>query len=91
MDFDWDRKKRLENIETHGVDFLRAARIFKNPVVESNDERKEYGEVRIRALGHDEEEYFVVVYTWRGAKRRLISAWKVGEDGKRRYRAILTR
>ena len=35
--------------------------------------------------------FCIVVYTWRGDNRRIISAWKVGEDGKRRYTALLSR
>jgi hypothetical protein len=31
------------------------------------------------------------VYTWRGENRRIISAWKVGDHGKRRYQALLAR
>jgi hypothetical protein len=66
-----------------------AALIFKNPVIEAEDERDDYGEVRYRALGHVGDAYFVVAYTWRGSNRRITSAWKVNEDGQRRYQAVL--
>jgi len=89
--FEWDEDKRRRNIEDHGVDFRLAALIFNNPVVEARDERDDYGEVRYRALGHIGEEYFLVAFAWRGENRRIISAWKVGNDGKRRYQAILAR
>jgi uncharacterized protein (DUF4415 family) len=72
------------NLDEHGVDFLHAALIFENPVVEAEDSRSDYGEIRIRALGHMDDDYYLVVYTWRGNARRIISAWKVGEDGKTR-------
>lgn len=65
--------------------------IFENPVVEAEDKRRDYGEIRIRALGHVDDDYYFVVYTWRGDVRRIISAWKVGEDGKKRYQALLAR
>jgi len=87
---EWDEDKRLRNIERHGVDFADAALIFDNPVIEAIDDRKDYAEARYRALGHFEDDYFVVVYTWRGRFRRLIGAWKVDENGKRRYQAILS-
>jgi uncharacterized DUF497 family protein len=89
--FEWDENKRQDNLKDHGVDFRLAARIFKNPVVEAEDQRDDYGETRYRALGSVGDEHFVVAYTWRGANRRIISAWKVDEDGKRRYQAILAR
>ena len=90
-DIEWHEAKREENLREHQVDFADAALIFTNPVLEAVDDRQAYGEVRYRALGHVEDDYFVVVYTWRGTTRRLISAWKVGDDGKRRYTAILAR
>ena len=88
--FEWDDGKRRENIVKHGVDFVRAAMIFENPVIAEIDSRKRYGESRQRALGHVGDEFYVVIYTWRGKARRIISAWKAGEDGKRRYQAILS-
>jgi uncharacterized DUF497 family protein len=87
--FERDEDKRQRNIEDHGVDFRLAALIFKSPVLEAEDERDDYGESRYRALGRVGDEYFVVAYTWRGAKRRTISAWKVDEHGKKRYEAVL--
>jgi hypothetical protein len=89
--FEWDEDKRKRNIAERGVDFRRAAQIFRNPVLETEDTREDYGEQRFRALGHVDEEYYLVAYTWRGNRRRIISAWKVGEDGKRRYQEILAR
>ena len=32
MSFEWDEEKRDANIKKHGVDFIRAAKIFSNPV-----------------------------------------------------------
>lgn len=89
--FSWDEKKRLENLKKHGVDFQDAALIFENPVIEDQDTRKDYHEVRWRALGHVDEDYFMVVYTWRNDSRRIISAWKVNDEGKQRYTALLSR
>jgi uncharacterized protein len=91
MDVEWDEEKRRSNLVDHGVDFRDAALIFENPLIEAEDARAEYGEVRYRALGHVEEDHFMVAYTWRGPNRRIISAWKVDDDGKRRYQAILSR
>ena len=88
--FEWDDGKGRENIVKHGVDFVRAAMIFENPVIVGIDRRKRYGETRHRALGYVGDEFYVVIYTWRGKARRIISAWKAGEDGKRRYQAILS-
>jgi uncharacterized DUF497 family protein len=91
MTVEWDEAKRRSNLEEHGVDFRDAALIFENPVLEAEDTRLEYGEIRYRALGHADGDYFMVAFTWRGSNRRIISAWKVDDDGKRRYQAILAR
>jgi uncharacterized DUF497 family protein len=88
--FEWDEEKRQSNIEAHGVDFRRAALIFREPVVEAQDTRDDYGEDRYRALGRVDDEYFIVAYTWRDRSRRIISAWRVGADGQRRYQAVLS-
>lgn len=86
--FEWDERKREENLRSRGVDFRTASGIFDGPVAEIEDRRADYGEKRFRALGGCDGEQFVVVYTWRGAKRRIISAWRVGEHGRRRYQNI---
>jgi uncharacterized protein len=67
------------------VDFLDVARIFSNPVLEWIDTRHNYGEKRIISIGFTEEDYFVVVSTRRGERRRIISAWKAGRDEKEKY------
>jgi uncharacterized DUF497 family protein len=89
--FEWDEEKRLENIRVRKVDFRVAVRIFDNPVIEAEDNRADYNEERIRALGHVGDDYYLVAYTWRGGNRRIITAWKVSESGKKRYQAILAR
>ncbi len=89
MDVEWDEEKRRRNLEERGVDFQDAAVIFVGPTVEAEDRRRIYGERRFRALGRSGADWFLVAYTWRGTTRRIISAWKVNEDGKRRYQAIL--
>lgn len=38
-----------------------------------------------------DDEYYVVAYTYRGSLLRIISAWNVDEDGKKRYEEIFSR
>src|SRR5712672_790145 len=90
MDFEWDEDKRLKNLEERGVDFRDAALIFEGPVIAKEDMRENYGEQRFRAVGQIDNEYYVVAYTWRGSVLRIISAWKVDEDGRKRYEEILS-
>ena len=91
MFVEWDEAKRVSNLEVHGVDFMDAALIFEGIFLEAEDKRSEYGEQRFRALGRVGDDTFMVAYTWRGEVRRIISAWRVDDEGKRRYAAILSR
>jgi uncharacterized protein len=90
LEFEWDEEKRISNIEERGVDFI-AALIFEGPVITQEDRRENYGEKRFRSLGKVDDEYYVVAYTWRGSTCRIISAWRVDEEGKKRYEEILSR
>ena len=90
MAFEWDEAKRATNLRDHGVDFEDAALIFAGPVIEADDTRVDYGEPRLRAVGQVDGEFFMVAYTWRGQNRRIISAWRLNDDGRRRYDTILS-
>jgi uncharacterized protein len=92
MLFSWDESKRQENWDLRKVDLLEAALIFEDPeVIESIDPRNDYGAERIQSLGQVDGAIYLVVYTWHGQTRHLITAWKVGESGRRRSEAICAR
>jgi len=74
MAFEWDEAKRLANIQKHGVDFAEAIEMFDGHVLENEDRRRNYGELRIRAFGEMDGRVIQVVYTLRNGRRRLISA-----------------
>jgi uncharacterized DUF497 family protein len=88
--FEWDEEKNVANIENHGIDFLDAALIFENPMLESIDDRDDYGELRCIAIGVSREMVLRVVYTWRDEKViRIISAWRANKhDTEKYYREI---
>ena len=85
MEFEWDENKRQDVIRERGVDVLYAALMFENPVLVRTDDRADYGEDRFIALGHVGEEFFYLVFTPRGQKHRLITAWKAGRHGEKHY------
>lgn len=89
--FEWDERKRAQNDTKHGVDFERAAAIFLGPVLERIDDRQDYGEERIIALGAFEGDVMVVTYTWRNGVRRLISAWQGGRKEYEQYYSHVSR
>ena len=89
MKFEWDENKNRENQRKHGISFNRAVRIFEGPRrLEKVDDRRDYGEERIAALGRSEGKILYVVYTWWGDVRRIISARRATKDERRAYLAI---
>jgi uncharacterized DUF497 family protein len=82
MEFEWDDSKSVQNLRMRGFGFDYAACIFDGPTVEAVDDRRAYGEIRIRAIGQVDENVLVVIYTDRHAVRRIVSARKA--NGKER-------
>lgn len=71
VEYDPDKSKRC--LHKRGFDFDFAIRIFLGPTVEWEDPR-EYGEVRMVAVGMVDGRALTVVYTDRDTARRIISA-----------------
>jgi uncharacterized protein len=84
--FEVDEAKRRVNIQKHGVDLLEAAEIFAGYFISRIDRRTDYGEVRFAALGYVGQTAYIVIYTQRGDKIRLISARKAGRKDLERYK-----
>ena len=86
MEFEWDERKAAENLQKHGIDFLDAIPIFLDPYrLEGEDERKEYGELRLKTIGMVAGRLLVVVYTLRQERIRMISARKAERYERRKY------
>jgi len=84
MEFEWDEEKNKANILKHKVSFGRAALIFRSPIYTKVDLRHDYAETRFVSIGMVEDECLVVVHTIRGPKTRIISAWKGGQDERKK-------
>ena len=63
--------------------------MFTSKLLEDDDTRREYGERRIKAIGELNGVVISVVYTWRGDRRRLISARRARADERKQYEAKL--
>ncbi len=87
--FEWDKSEAPGLHSRTRRRFRGCCADLRNRVVERTDAREGYGEVRIRALGRVDALVFMVADTWRGSVRRIIGAWKVGENGRRRQQALL--
>jgi len=85
MEFEWDEAKNKSNIEKHGIDFNDVRQVFDKPVIAKEDERFDYGEKRIIAIGLLLEFVVVIVYTIRNTVIRIISARLANTNEKQKY------
>ncbi|RKU14364.1 hypothetical protein C6502_00670 [Candidatus Poribacteria bacterium] len=85
MEFEWDSIKNQRNIEKHGIDFVDAVRIFERPTLTVVDNRHNYGEKRIAAMGTVEDVILYVVYTIRDGIWRIISARRANHRERKKY------
>ena len=86
MIYIWDEAKNRRNIKDHGIAFDDAKRIFESPTVERVDDRFEYGEVRVYAIGVVNGLEITVIYTdCDDDERRIISAWRSEPHERRAY------
>lgn len=86
MEFEWDPAKARENLRVHGIDFADSTAVFEDEVALKIEDLDAEGEQRFRILGMDVlGRLLVVVYTYRGEKIRLISAWKASRKQEKQY------
>ena len=78
MDYEWDDKKRKENLRKHGLDFRDAPMLFEGPMLIRLDTRDDYAESRWIGIGIIETICAVVAFTERknGQTIRIISLRK---------------
>jgi uncharacterized DUF497 family protein len=84
-DFEWDTENEGVHVRKHGIDFSTASRIWEATVFEKSDARHDYGEERFIGVGKVDGRLLVVVYTWRGTSRRIISARKANSRERELY------
>lgn len=86
MRFVWDPRKNRKNVGRHGIAFQDAVRIFDGPTLERVDDRFEYDEIRVYAVGLVEGLEITVIYTdTPNDERRIISAWRSEPHERRAY------
>ncbi|MEO5922456.1 MAG: BrnT family toxin [Bryobacteraceae bacterium] len=83
--FEWSPAKAKLNLRKHGIALEDAITAFSGSYVECADEREEYGEDRVVVLGEVNTRVVVIVYTWRGVTRRIISARKATKQEREVY------
>jgi uncharacterized DUF497 family protein len=77
LEFEWDDNKSQQTFQDRGFDFGFATQVFSDPWgFREPDQRLPYGEDRFRFYGEIQGKLFVVVYTERQGRIRIISARK---------------
>jgi uncharacterized DUF497 family protein len=82
---EFDDAKREITLFTRGLDMARANEIFEASHLNQIDYRKNYGEVRVFSFGYLDNLAVVVVWTYRGIKRRIISLRRANEREIKKY------
>ncbi len=89
MRFSWDHWKSAQNLRDRGFDLEFATLIFEGPTLEREDDRRDYGERRIVAIGVAQGIPLTVVFTDRaeagGVIRRIISARSSNQRERQAY------
>jgi uncharacterized DUF497 family protein len=85
--FEWDRHKAESNLRKHGVSFEEAQTVFTDPLsITLPDPDHSEDEERFIDIGmSDNRRVLVVVYTERGQRIRLISAYKATRAERKQY------
>jgi uncharacterized DUF497 family protein len=92
MIYEWDQAKSERNARARGLSFEIAMALFEGPTLEEPDLRKDYGELRIRALGQVDDVVMVCIYTDRSPDvRRIISLRPAKRRERDAYRAAYPR
>ena len=86
MNYAWDKRKGRGNVARHGIAFEDAIRVFKGPTLERVDDRFDYGETRIYAIGVVDGLEITLIYTdVSETERRVISAWRAERHERTAY------
>lgn len=73
MAITFDPAKRDWTLTNRGLDFADAGKVFAGVVIEWEDDREDYGEVRIVTIGLLGQKVVVIVWTERDGDERIIS------------------
>lgn len=84
MRITYDEKKRLEVLDSRGLDFEHAAEVFDQFHLTRRDDRN-YNEDRFQTVGEMNGQVVLVVWALRNDDRRIITMWKLNHAERQRY------
>lgn len=86
MRYEWDERKRLSNLEKHGLDFLDVDIVFESPYVKAPSSHS--SEERLLAIGTFDGRFVTVVYAMRGKANRIISFRRARHEERDTYQKL---
>lgn len=89
MEFEWDEAKSERNRIARDLPFDFAFDLFDGPVLLTREDRREYGELRMRALGMVAGLVLARAFTDRGGVRRIISLRRANRRERDAYLAAI--
>jgi len=87
MIFEWDEAKSQRDAVDRHLPYDLAVVMFDAPTLETIDGRRDYGEIRIKAIGTVRGICMVCIFTDRGEVRRIISLRLANRKERDDYRA----
>ena len=84
MRLTYDENKRLEVLNSRGLDFQDAMEVFDNFHLTRRDDRN-YDEHRFQTVGEMHGQVVLIVWTMRKDDRRIITMWKLNREERERY------
>lgn len=91
MEIQFDPGKRAAALASRALDFARADEVFTGHHFTAPDLREDYAEDRFITAGLLDDRMVVLVWTPRGAARRIISMRKANDREQARYAQKLVR
>ena len=89
MKITYDPAKRARTLKERGLDFEDCGEVFAGPTLDAPDNRRDYGEPRVRTFGLLGDRLVSVVWTPRDDTRRIISMRYANDREKARYGQLL--
>jgi uncharacterized DUF497 family protein len=91
MEISFDPAKRERTLRERGLDFMDAPSVLSGVRIEQEDNRFDYGEVRVMTIGFLRDRMVVVIWTQRSIVRHIISMRKANAREQAKYKGRLGR
>ena len=87
LDIEFDPDKNLANVLRHDISLSATTQFELADAVKWEDDREDYGEIRMIAIGRLRRDIYRLTYTERGARVRAISLQKASKPERAEFLA----